>query len=246
MAVRAKKKKYKIKETSHGWAVCGFDVSLSSIAGAAVGYDSLLKKTRGPVFSLLRWEKDDDYFSRLHEAANSHEQVMGLISDLRLILDMKEIHIFQEEPWPLGMAKGSMSSYLKQQAEVSGAFLGGLMRWGYRNVAQRNSIQWRKLVADDLGVTTHHSKWRSPELAEKYNCNLKDSGKFRAKEWALTMQLPHWVAEIPEWPDIIGSADGKKPRPENSHAKAVQCDDRYDSLAIMESGYRELIDLGIL
>lgn len=256
---RAKHKRYPPKPRelrSRGWAVCGFDISLSSIAGAAIGYDATLKKFTGPSFIYVRWEKDDEYFDRLREANHAELWIGGLIEELGMLLDLKEIFIAQEEPWPVGMAGrgGGMSAWLKQQAEISGAFLGGAMRWGYTNVAQMNSIQWRKMVADDLGITTHHTKWKSPELALKYNCSPKDSGKFRAKQWALGWehgllgyQVPvEFSGEIPDWPDIIHSKDGNKPRPEGSTAKAVQPDDRYDSLAVMWSYYQELQELGIL
>ena len=230
---------------SRGWAVVGFDTSMSSLAGAAIGYDATMKKMVGPNFTMLRWEKDDDYFARLKEACNSHELVGGLIADMGMILELDEIYIAQEEPWPLGMSRGGMSSYMKQQAEISGAFLGGLIRWGYTNIMQMNSIHWRQMIAADLGITTHHSKWKSPELALAHNCAPKDSGKFRAKQWALT-QSPVYDGEIPDWPDIIGGKDGKQPRPETSKAKAVQPDDRYDALAVMWTHYKELQQLGLV
>lgn len=236
---------------TRGWAVLGFDISMSSIAAAGIGYDATLKKLKGPDFIYLRWEKDDEYFDRLKEAANAHLLIDALLTEPGLILDLDEIFIAQEEPWPVGMVnRGGMSSWLKQQAEISGAFLGGLVRWGYTNVSQINSVRWRKMVADDLGITTHHSKWRSPELALEHNCAPKDSGKFRAKEWALdigltTMAGSGFENEIPDWPDIVHSKDGNKPRPENSKAKAVQPDDRYDALAVMWTHYNELQEMGV-
>lgn len=227
-----------------GWMIAGFDTSMSSIAGAAVGYDRTLDKLVGPEFVIVRWTKEDDYFSRLKAAALSHDLVQELQTKLGLILNMDEIHIAQEEPWPLGMVRGGLSAYLKQQAEISGAFLGGLVRWGYQDVFQINSIKWRTMVADYLGITTHHSKWRSPELAAEFNCKPTDSGKFRSKEWALDQKM--W-GEIPEWPDIIESGKlGKIPRPENSKAKAVQPDDRYDALAVMWWLALDLAQAGVL
>lgn len=230
-----------------GWMIAGFDTSMSSIAGAAIGYDRVLDKFVGPKFSYIRWEKDDDYFARLTEAAKSHEIVLGLQHDLGLVINTDEIFIAQEEPWPLGMSRGGLSAFMKQQAEVSGAFLGGLLRYGFREIWQMNSIHWRKIIADDLGITTHHSKWKDPKLAKVYNCKPTDTGKFRSKEWAFhTLGIaPHLAAlgfmeEIPDWPDIIESKDGKKPRPEGSVAKAVQPDDRYDALAVMEWLHREI------
>lgn len=256
---RAKKKKYLPKPRelrSRGWAVLGFDVQMSSIAGAGIGYDATLKKFVGPKFVYVRWEKEDEYFDRLKEANHSELWVGAVLEEMGLQLEMNEVFIAQEEPWPFGMvSRGGASSYLKQQAEISGAFLSGLVRWGYTNVSQMNSIRWRQTVAHDLGITTHHSKWKSPELALQYNCAPKDSGKFRSKEWAL--EVYPWRMKfrdkatkeglaVPDWPDIIESKDGKKPRPEGSVAKAVQPDDRYDALAVMWSYYIELCELGIL
>jgi hypothetical protein len=223
---------------------------MSSIAGAGIGYDETMKRFVGPKFMYLRWEKEDEYFDRLKEANHGELWVDSILAELGLIVNMDEIFIAQEEPWPVGMAtRGGASSYLKQQAEISGAFLGGLVRWGYTNITQMNSVRWRKMIADDLGITTHHSKWKSPELALQYNCAPKDSGKFRAKQWAVEDQgnVP-WSGvfenEIPDWPDIIHSKDGNKPRPEGSVAKAIQPDDRYDALAVMWTHYQELQELG--
>lgn len=251
---RAKHKKYKPKPRelrARGYAVCGFDISMSSIAGAAIGYDNTLQKFVGPKFIYLRWEKDDEYFDRLKEASHAELWIGGLIEELGMILNLSEIFIASEEPFPLGMvARGGISAFLKQQAEISGAFLGGAARWGYTNLAQMNSIQWRKQVADELGITTHHSKWKSSDLALQYNCAPKDSGKFRAKQWALLNQgyafqgfLPD---EIPDWPDIIKHKNGNTPRPEGSTAKAIQPDDRYDALAVCWAYWIELQELGIL
>lgn len=226
-----------------GWMVVGFDTSMSSIAGAAIGYDRTLKKFVGPKFSYLRWEKDDHYFARLSEAAKAHEIVLGLQADLGLLLNLDEIFIAQEEPVPAGMFGKGASAFLKQQCEVSGAFLGGLLRYGYKEIWQVNSMHWRKLIADDLEITTHHSKWKDPKLAAKYNCKPADSGKFRSKQWAMNPGyafLGMFPEEIPDWPDIIESKDGKKPRPEGSVAKAVQPDDRYDALAIMTWLWEEI------
>ena len=105
------------------------------------------------------------------------------------------------------------------------------MRYGFENIVQINSMRWRKMIADDLGITTHFTKWRSGDLATRFNCRPDASGKFRAKEWALDgdFRLPD---EIPDWPDIVKHRR-KRPRQEGSTAKAEQPDDRYDALAIM-------------
>jgi hypothetical protein len=238
-----------------GWMVAGIDTSMSSLAGAAIGWDETLKKLRGPVFTEIRWSKEDHYYDRIKTAAKSHEIVLALMHELGIGLNPDEVWIAQEEPWPAGMAgkRGGVSAFLKQQAEISGAFLGGLVRYGYTQVTQMNSMRWRQIIAQDLGITTHHSKWRSPELVTHYNCTLQNSGKFRTKEWAIGIgggdtsfiTEAGFPNEIPEWEDLIESTKlGKVPRPEGSNARAVQPDDRYDALAIMWAHYVELQEEG--
>jgi hypothetical protein len=233
-----------------GWMVAGFDTSMSSIAAAAIGYDVTLNRLVGPEFLWLRWQKEDEYLDRLMEACRAEELIHALQNQLGLLINNDEIYIAQEEPVPMGLFSKGVSAFLKQQCEVSGAFLGGLMRYGYRNIFQINSTQWRQMVAQNLGITIHHSKWKSPELCEQFNCKPKDSGKFRSKQWALGLnhgligwQFPY-TNEIPDWPDIIEAKHGKVPRPEGSKAKAVQPDDRYDALAVMMSQAIELQELG--
>jgi len=218
---------------------------MSSLAGAAVGYDNTLGKLHGPVFVMKRWDKNFHYFERLKDAAKSHDLIHDLIGQLGMTPEIDEIFIAQEEPFPAhGAFTGrGHSSTLKQQAEISGAFLGGLIRYGYTQVFQIGNHQWRGIVARDLGITIHHSKWRSPELALEYNCKPADSGKFRSKQWAHPeFQIFERFPEgIPDWPDIITtSKHGKIPRPENTKAKAIQPDDRYDALAIMQWMVEEL------
>jgi hypothetical protein len=231
-----------------GWMIVGFDTSMTSLAGAAIGWDATLKKFKGPVFVERRWTKDDHYFVRLNTAARSHDLVLELQHQLGLELNLEESWIAQEEPWPVGMVGRNthISGYLKQQAEISGAFLGGLVRYGWQNVSQINSMKWRTMIAQDLGITTHHTKWKDPELALKYNCKPADTGKFRAKQWALdhggfkAFTLGIFPNEIPDWPDLIQRPSGLGPRPDDSHAKAVQPDDRYDALAVMWWHYTDL------
>jgi len=227
-----------------GWIVAGFDVSMSCIAGAAIAWDRITGKHKGPVFVEHRWTKEDHYFDRLKVAAKSHELMFDIIGEFHLALPLEKIFIAVEEPWPFGMVKGGESGWLKQQAEISGAFLGGLIRYGYENVSQMNTIRWRTVVAEDLGITTHHSKWKDPKLCATYNCNPKDAGKFRTKQWAYNPGyafMGMFSEEVPGWPDIIHSNKlGNIPRPENSRARAIQPDDRYDALAICWTHFLEL------
>lgn len=243
------KKKAEIPEPrsveGHGWMLCGFDVSMSSIAGAAITYDKITDKHKGPTFVIKRWSKEDHYFDRLKFAAMAHELVLDLQSQLSIGMAVDEVFISQEEPFPPHgkFMAGGASGFLKQQAEISGAFLGGLLRYGYRELWQMGNMTWRKVIADDLGITTHHTKWKSPELAQKYNAIPKDSGKFRAKQWSSIWSKENgkFQWEIPDWPDIIESSKlGKIPRPEDSKAKAIQPDDRYDALAILWALYLDM------
>jgi len=233
------------RDRNPGWVVCGFDTSASCIAGAAIGYDRTLRKYKGPVFTIERWQKEMQYLDRIRRCAYSYELVQDLVHKLGPV-SMKAEHVFigQEEPWPLGMAgsQSFSSGFLKQQAEISGAFLAGALRFGYVNVVQMNSIRWRKTVADDMGISTHHTKWQDPALCEQFNCIPKDTGKFRSKQWALGYApfSERFKEAIPDLPDIIERKEGKIPRPEGSTARAVQAADEYDALAICWTLYQEL------
>jgi hypothetical protein len=234
-----------------GWMLAGFDTSMSSLAGAAIAYDGITKKLKGPVFVMRRWSKEDHYFDRLKMAAMAHELISDLQTELVLTMGPEEIHIAQEEPFPLtgGFTQKGNSGWLKQQAEISGAFLGGLLRYGYTNLWQMSSMDWRQMIANDLGITTHHTKWRSTDLVQQFNCNFKDSGKFRSKQWAHPefQIFKDFPDGIPDWPDIIETTKlGKIPRPEGSKARSVQPDDRYDALAILWTLYLDLKAQGII
>ena len=231
-SVRAKAKVKKrtlcrANENNRVWI--GVDLSLHTLALAGLGWDEILNRHVGPEFQVVRWNKNDHYFARLKALANANHFILALLTKMKMLVNLDQIYIAQEEPWPFGMAgrgKGQ-SQTLKQQAEISGAFLGGLLKYGYTNIYQIHNTWWRKIVADDLGITTHHSKWgRGLE------------GKMRPKEWA----LGYWNAtdayeiwdDVPEWPDLIADQKngGRKPMPENSRARPLQPDDRYDALAM--------------
>lgn len=211
-----KKKTPKRKES---YVAIGADVSMTSIAIAAVGHDMLLGK-RGPEFSGTRWTKDTHYFDRLTSAALGYKFILDVIGKLGIYkIELANIVIAVEEPWPMGMmGRGKFSSgYAKQQAQIQGAFLGSLLRYGYVNIFEINNQHWRKIVADALGITTHYTKWGSGA-----------DGKMRAKEWAL-QEFP----ELEEFPDLINHTKlGLIERPEGSKARAVQCHDNYDALAM--------------
>jgi hypothetical protein len=239
------------------WAAIGFDISMSNIWGAGFGWDNVLQKYKGPVFAGFRWERNTHYFERLRDAVNASEIAYDIMHALGLFIELHQVFIAQEEPFPphSGFLKRAHASSIKQQAEISGAFLGGLLKSKFVEVYQIGNTEWRKLIADEISeatgedVTIHHSKWRSQRLVDAFNCNLTNSGKFRSKQWARDIIEPWTVqqlgTEIPDWPDIIGSKHGNIPRPEGSRAKAIQPDDRYDALAICWTMWRRLQDSGV-
>lgn len=239
---------------NHGWMVTGFDISLSSMAGAAIVYDKALNKFKGPYFATVRWTKEDHYFDRLVAAVKSHELVLNLQALAKVSLRTDEVFIAQEEPFPPHgkfMAKGTSQS-LKQQAEISGAFMGGVLRYGFREFWQFSNMTWRSMVAgmisEETGedVTTYPKKFKSEKLAKIYNCKYEDSGKFRSKQWALDVMGPFFGqqfqdGEIPDWPDLQRATGGHKVRQDKAKAFAFQPDDRYDALAVMWALYLDLV-----
>jgi hypothetical protein len=220
-----KKKPKRISGPKDSWVAVGIDLSTSSIAGCAFGYDYMLrKKERGPVFNSVRWERHQDYFHRLNELSRGHIFILDLIGQLKMLVEPDRVNIAIEEPWPFGMQKRLESNSLKQQAQMSGCFIGGLIRWGYVHIYEIHNQWWRGIIAEDLGISTHWTK---------YGKGIE--GKMRSKEWALDFM------KAPEWPDLIQhSKRGLIPRPEGSRAKAQQPDDRYDALAMAVWMKREL------
>lgn len=248
------------EEISRGWMVAGFDLSLSSIAGAAIAYDARTKRFKGPAFVAEFWTPEDDYFDRLLRCGTGHDFILDLMAELKVVLPYKDVVIAVEEPFPShgGFTKRGISTTLKQQAELSGAFLSSLIRWKFPNVMQISNQEWRSHIAHEISeetgedVTTYPKKWQSGKLATRFNCTPKDSGKFRSQQWAQDVFEP-WIVqqggnEIPDYPPMIHNSKkgegSKKPRPADSKAKAFQPDDRFDGLAIMEYARVEA-DLGL-
>jgi hypothetical protein len=222
-----------------GWMICGFDVSMSSIAGAAIAFDSTLRRILGPATVIHRYTKDDDYFQRMLDVSKAHNFIQELQKELKVVIEPDDVHIAIEEPWAFGQIRAGFSNALKQQAQISGSFMGGLLRYGFSHIFEINNQSWRKLVADDLGITTHHTKWKDPALTQRFNCAPDNTGKFRAKQWVLDIMNHDW--NIPDWPDLVQNSKlGLIPRPENSKAKATQSDDRYEALAMMQWLRQEL------
>jgi hypothetical protein len=239
---KASVRKSKPKSPKATTVIIGADVSMSSIALAGVAHDATLKKLIGPGFQLWRWDQGTHYFDRITDCSRCETFIYDLYTELKLgNVELENVYIAVEEPWPFGIVGRAESSYLKQQAEISGAFLAGLLRYGFKNIYQISANSWRKIVADDLGISTYHSKWKDQKLGwlvddpcGHYRTLPANIGKFRAKEWARQNYV------VPDWPDIIESTGkGKVPRPKGSKARAVQPDDRYDALAVMEWMRRE-------
>ena len=246
-SARVKPRKKHPKRGNKTWMVCGFDISLASIAGAAYAWDGTLKKFHGPVFVMKSWPPNTHYFEKLHDLVRAHEFIHDLQIEMKLVAEPDEIYIAVEEPFPVGMVKRLESQSIKQQAEFSGAFLGGLLRYGYQNIFQISWQNWAQKIASDLGISIHWSKWNYT-MPNKNPFPLapsdKGSGKWRVKEWAL--KCSPWKKEIPDWDDLIQhNKRGKIPRPKESRARAAQPDDRYDALGIMYWMLHELKAFGI-
>jgi hypothetical protein len=209
-----------------GWVCCGFDLSLSGVAGCAVSLDKITGEVKGPEFIMYRWSKGTHYFDRITDCSKAHIWVEDLQTKLGVIIEMEDVFIAVEEPWPIGMAKKMETVSLKQLAEISGAFLAGLLRYGYTNLFQIHNTWWRDVVAKELEISNHHTAFNYEANPFQFAPSGKGSGKWRAKEYGLKLGLP-------DWPDLINSnKHGKIPRPDDSKAKAVQPDDRYDAFPI--------------
>ena len=212
-------KRKKRRYARAAWVCVGVDASYYGISVAVVA-----KTTEGKIrvgTAAKRWTKVDDYFSRLADAAKGHEILLNAFQDAKVMCELHQVFIAQEEPVAIGHLQRIEGRVMKQQCEISGAFLGSLFRWGWHQVWQIQANQWRALVARDLGITIHHTKW-NPD---------KWIGKFRAKQWVKEFH-PTWDKD---WPDIIkNEKHGMIPRPVNSRAKPVQSNDLYEALAMAQ------------
>jgi hypothetical protein len=193
------------------WAALGVDTSMTACSVVGIGFDNRLGKMVGPEYAEIRWTPEDDYFKRLAEAAKGHELILDEIGKL-WVINSEKVHIAIEEPWYFGATKKSQSAWLKQQAEIAGAFKGGLARYGFLNIYEINNSQWRAVLRRD-GVTIA----KGPE------------GKWDVKAWAIK------AFGLPDLPDLVKSKSGAKiVRPESGYganAKPVQPNDIYDAAA---------------
>ncbi len=200
----------------------GIDMSMSSISGSALSYDAVLDK-RSLTTHTLRWQMDDHYFKRMIDGAKAHDFIFDLLSGFTAPLERDNTHIGIEEPWPLGIVRRAESGWLKQQAQLQGSFLGGLLRYGYANVYEVNAQSWKGVVARKAGdKATNDFKWRVKQI-----------------------MLDSWGKEfdVPDLPDLIRKQGvGLVPKPETSKAKSVQPDDTYDAMGVMEWVINEVGD----
>lgn len=211
-----------------GWVCVGIDLSLSGVALAGSSLDKITGEIKGPEFFSYRWGKGTHYFDRISDCVGSNIFIEEIQTRLGVIIELDDVYIAIEEPWPMGMVRKLQSVTLKQSAELQGAFIGGLLKYGYRNVFQINNMAWKGIIAEELEISNSPIGFNYEENPYQYAPSGKGSGKWRAKEYGLKLGLP-------DWPDIISShKQGKIPRPESSKAKAQQPDDRYDSYAMLK------------
>lgn len=191
------------------WGVVGVDVSLSSIAGAMIAYDAVLGKMFGPGLFSIRWERPVHFLDRLAQAVKAHDFMHNLGAECgSVVIPAENMWIGVEEPWPAGIVRKAESGWLRQQAQVHGAFMGGLVRYGYTKVYEVNSQVWKNPIRQETGVG-RPDKWV-------------------VKQWAIE------AFGVPDLTDLIDhSTRGLIPRPENSKAKARQPDDVYDACGVM-------------
>src|SRR3954470_20549032 len=149
------KKKLKASSTSKfrhvEWVAIGGDISMTSIsiAGTAMLTDG---KRRRPKTAVVRWERGTDYYQRMTEASRAHDLVHELFTALKIIPEAERVYFALEEPISYGHVARRETNSIKQQCQISGAFMGGLLRWGWQNIYEIQANQWRKVVADDLGI----------------------------------------------------------------------------------------------
>lgn len=216
---------YPVDRRSLSWAAIGCDTSMSSLSVCGIGYDGVLDKMIGPDHATIRWTPTDHYFKRLKDAHNAQRMLLDLLPGFWQI-DIDRVWIAIEEPWYYGAVKAGASSYLKQQAEVAGAFKGALVNYGYPNIVEINNGQWHATLRKD-GVEFEKAP-KGATASEKAKVKLRN--KFRVKEWAMAAFL------LPDLPDLVLGPDNQKiPRPESgkgANAQAVQPEDLYDAAAV--------------
>lgn len=212
-AVKPQKAKKKFKfskvERKKSPIAIGADLSLSSLALSAKMYDATLQKMRGPSWTITRWDKSVSLDEKLRQVAKAHDFIHEIMYELNhgIIPDSDCLFIGVEELPPRAM----QAKRYREQAEIIGSFVGGLLRYGFTNVIRVNIKSWQALVAADMDI------------------ELKELDKWVVKEWAKQ------VHDAPKWKDLIrNNKNGLIPKPKGSVAMPEQPDDRYDATGIME------------
>lgn len=207
------------------WAALGWDTSMTSIAVVGIGYDAVLDKHVGPAWAETRWMPEDDYFLRLGQAARAEKLALDVLNTLWVIKPERVWHAF-EEPFHYGAVQRQIGSWVKQQAEVSGAVKGAIVRYGFKNLNEINNSQWHAALRKD-GVEFDKVPRGIPQGQKDA---IKLANKFKVKTWAMER------LGLPDFPDLVASKSGAKiPRPESgfgAKARAVQPSDIYDAAAI--------------
>lgn len=221
------------------WAALGCDTSLTAISVVGIGYDATLAKMVGPAYAEIRWTPEDDYFKRLGEAARGSGLVLDVLKDL-WVIKPDNVYLAIEEPFHYGAVARQIGSWVKQQAEVSGAFKGSLVRHGFLNIYEINNSQWHKTLRDE-GVQFAIIPRGTPE---SQRAKIKKANKFVVKDWAVM------AFGLPELPDLVKSKSGAKiVRPESgfgAKAQAEQPNDIYDAAACCAWMADEMERLGII
>lgn len=197
------------------YAVIGIDMSLSNISGACQVYDSKLGVFSPVTVHRVRFTKADHWYTRMLTAAKAHDFIFDLVKQASLAgIETDNYVIGVEEPWPAHLAKKGDSAWLRQQAQIHGSFVGGLLRWGWTRVYEVNNQLWKGPVRDALGKGT--------------------IDKWDVKDWA----VEKWGIEVP---DIINTAKlGMIEQPSTSRAKPHAPNDIYDALGVMNWTGREV------
>lgn len=198
------------KRQEASWASVGIDISITSISGAMTVYDAVVDELKGPGLHSVRWERPTHFLDRLAEATRAGNFVLDLLSETcSASIPLDRFWIGVEEAWPAGIVKKADSGWLRQQAQVQGAFMGGLVKYGYTKVYEVNAQLWKNPIREETGIG-RPDKWD-------------------VKAWALD------TFAVPDFPDLIKhSKRGLIAKPDTSKAKPMQPDDRYDALGVME------------
>lgn len=207
------------------WVAVGVDISVSSVSLAGIAKTSSGKIRSAKAIS-CRWQKEVDYLERMKQAAKAHDLMHELFMAMKVEPELHQVNIAIEESVAIGHLQRGVSMHVKQQLEICGAFMGGLLRYGWQYLYQIQWQQWAKLVAEDLGITTHHTKW-NPD---------KHVGKYRAQQWVEQFH-PKWDGH---WPDLVYSSKHGLVERGDSKAKGKQSDDRYEALGIMNWMRKEI------